>query len=158
MKTALPDEMQTKRDAGINVDYTISEYNSGVVINKGESPVVKLTSGKLYKATIKLNSTKNRNYLALRCPIPSGASIVDESLANSRTVINDDSDYSFSRQAIMDNEMQYFWNNLYPGQNTVSFVFRAERRGVYPVPPVLSECMYTPEIYGRSDGYLFVIE
>ena len=38
------------------------------------------------------------------------------------------------------------------------FSIRAVRKGVYPTPPVLSECMYEPEYYGRSNGYLFIIK
>jgi uncharacterized protein YfaS (alpha-2-macroglobulin family) len=63
-----------------------------------------------------------------------------------------------SHQVIMDNEIQYFWDRFYKGETTVSFLFRTSRRGVYPTPPVQAECMYEPEIFGRSQGLLYTIE
>ncbi|MDR0539775.1 MAG: hypothetical protein LBG74_04635 [Spirochaetaceae bacterium] len=37
-------------------------------------------------------------------------------------------------------------------------MFRAARRGVYPTPPAAAECMYEPEIFGRTAGTLWMIE
>ena len=61
-------------------------------------------------------------------------------------------------KVIYDNEIQFFWDNFNVGSSTVSFTFRATRRGIYPTPPVQAECMYEPEIFGRSDGYLVEIK
>jgi uncharacterized protein YfaS (alpha-2-macroglobulin family) len=63
-----------------------------------------------------------------------------------------------SHQMILDNEIQYFWDQFFKGESTVSFLFRTARRGVYPTPPVQVECMYEPEIFGRSKGLLYTIE
>ena len=57
-----------------------------------------------------------------------------------------------------DNEAQYFINDMNAGTVVEKFSIRAVRKGVYPTPPVLSECMYEPEYYGRSNGYLFIIK
>ena len=59
---------------------------------------------------------------------------------------------------VKNNEIQFFWDYFGSGKTTVSFTFRAARRGVYPLPPVQAECMYESEIFGRGDGYLCVIE
>ena len=63
-----------------------------------------------------------------------------------------------SHKNVTDNELQFFWDEMHTGRYFFDFTFRAVRRGVYPTPPVQGECMYEPEIFGRSDGYLFVIE
>ena len=63
-----------------------------------------------------------------------------------------------SSQRIYDNEVQYFWNDWAKGSDTVRFKFRAVRKGVYPCPPLTAECMYENEVFGRTDGYLFVIK
>ena len=55
---------------------------------------------------------------------------------------------------IYDNEIDFFWDEFSAGSATVNYTFRAVRRGVYPVPPVQAECMYEPEVFGRSYGYL----
>jgi uncharacterized protein YfaS (alpha-2-macroglobulin family) len=104
--------------------------------------------------------------------VPSGATIVDASFANSIKLQdedksnndNDDDYYNYdyfnaiSSQTINDNEVQYFWDNLRAGTEEVSFLFTADRRGVYPTPPIIAEAMYSPEIFGRSNGTLYSIK
>ena len=63
-----------------------------------------------------------------------------------------------SNKNILDNEIQFFWDSFKSGECEVTFTFRASRRGVYPTPPVQAECMYESEVFGRSDGYLFVVK
>ena len=163
MRYAMPDEYLTAREEGLKVEYTITDAETGEVVNKSDSTdcLLNLTSGKIYKASIKLESHKARDYVALRAPIPSGAEILDSSLVTTGTV-DDANEYSWrhwlSNKTIRDNEVQFFWDSFGSGTTTVNFTFRATRRGIYPVPPVQAECMYEPENFGRSDGYLCIIE
>ena len=163
MKYALPDEYLAARDEGIKVTYTITDAETGEIVNVADSPdcLLKLTSGKMYKASITLESHKKRQYLALRAPIPSGAEILDSSFVTTGTI--DDKNqlgwgHWLSNKTIRDNEIQFFWDSFGSGTATVNFTFRAARRGIYPVPPVQAECMYEPETFGRGDGYLCIIE
>ena len=163
MRYAMPDEYLTAREEGLKVEYIITDAETGEVVNKSDSTdcLLNLTSGKIYKASIKLESHKARDYVALRAPIPSGAEILDSSLVTTGTV-DDANEYSWrhwlSNKTIRDNEVQFFWDSFGSGTTTVNFTFRATRRGIYPVPPVQAECMYEPENFGRSDGYLCIIE
>ncbi len=163
MKYALPDENLKARDEGLKVEYTITDAETGEVVNKSNSAdcLLHLASGKIYKASIKIESHKKRDYLALRAPIPSGAEILDSSLVTTGTV--DDTNqlgwgHWLSNKTIRDNEIQFFWDSFSSGTATVNFTFRAARRGIYPVPPVQAECMYENETFGRGDGYLCIIE
>lgn len=163
MRYAMPDEYLTARDEGLKVEYTIIDAETGEVVNKGDSTdcLLNLVSGKIYKASIKIESHKKREYLALRAPIPSGAEILDSSLVTTGSV-EDTYQLSWghwlSNKTIRDNEIQFFWDSFNSGTATVSFTFRASRRGIYPVPPVQAECMYEGETFGRGDGYLCIIE
>ncbi len=165
MKYALPDEMQSARNEGISLDYQITDYETGEVVNTSgkDNSVLTLESGKMYKATIRLESHRDRTYIALRAPIPSGAEILDStfvttSSAGEVTSSSESWGHWLSNKTIYDNEIQFFWDNFRVGSSTVTFTFRAVRRGVYPTPPVQAECMYEPEIFGRSDGYLVEIK
>lgn len=164
MKYALPDEAQTRRDEGIKIDYKIveSEGESQVNAIPDDLSLVELESSKLYKATVKVSSTRNRDYLALRCPIPSGAEILDSTFVTSgdaaRIKTSGDWRHWISNKNVRDNEIQFFWDSFKTGECEITFTFRASRRGVYPTPPVQAECMYEPEVFGRSDGCLFVIK
>lgn len=167
LKYALPDELQNSRDEGLRISYQIIEASSGKQVEPiKDSKIIELKSGVTYKAKIILSTSKDRNYLALRSPIPSGAEILDANFVTSGhdSEIETDSyeDYWWghwmSNQALYDNEARFFWDNFDKGSCTVEFKFRTARRGVYPVPPVQAELMYEPEVFGRSDGYLFVIK
>lgn len=164
MKYALPDEMLTARNEGIKLTYEIVDAETKEIVNKADdtSSLVKLESGKLYKATVKLESTRDRTYVALRAPVPSGAEILDSTFVTSGTeaeiVSTGDWRHWISNKVVYNNEIQFFWDNFGTGSTSVTFTFRASRRGVYPTPPVLAECMYEPEIFGRGDGYLFTVE
>ncbi len=165
MKYALPDEMQSSRDEGVEVSFQITDSETGEVIKTNKTGVYTITleSGKTYNYELSLNSTKDRTYLAVRAPLPSGAVAVDNTFVTTGTQDLPDGDYDsynnwVSNKTIYDNEVRYFWDTYYKGKTVLNFSFRASRRGIYPVTPVLAECMYEPEIFGRSDGYLFIIK
>ncbi len=163
MRYALPDELLNARDEGIKLEYQIIDVQTGELVNPAndKDSLLKLTSGKTYKASIRIAASKAHDYLALRAPIPSGAEILDSSLVTTGTVEESSGNswkHWLSNKTIHDNEVRFFWDSFASGATTVEFTFRAARRGVYPLPPVLAECMYEPETFGRGDGYLCVIE
>lgn len=167
MKYALPDELQNARDEGLGITVEFTDVSTDKVISpSADSKVMELEAGKTYNVKIVLTSTKTRDFLALRAPIPSGASILNANFANvsaKNKITTSSSDQKWWRrritsQALYDNEGQFFWDTFEAGSYTLEFKMRTSRRGVYPVPPVTAECMYEPEIFGRSDGYLFVIK
>ncbi|MGP1454969.1 MAG: alpha-2-macroglobulin family protein [Treponema sp.] len=165
---ALPQELQTMRDEGIGVAYSIRDTASGNVLtpaSKG-SPVITLESGRVYEADIRLASGKDYQFVALRVPVPSGAEILDAAFVTTAALQDtEDEEYKeedtfryLSSRRIYDNEVQYFWDEWPQGSSAIRFKFRAARRGVFPCPPATAECMYEPEIFGRSSGTLFVIQ
>ncbi|SFI40371.1 hypothetical protein SAMN04487775_101150 [Treponema bryantii] len=163
MKYALPDEAQAARDEGIKITYEITDFDTGEVINVAKDTCdLTLESGKIYKAKVFIETNRTREYVAVRAPIPSGAEILDSTLVTNGSAAQ--SNYtrswrsSMSHKNITDNEVQFFWDEMHSGRYFFDFTFRAARRGVYPTPPVQSECMYEPEVFGRSDGYLFIIK
>ncbi len=163
MKYAIPDEMQYLRNEGLSVTYTIYDSDTGNVMNAdSKTNVVELDSGKIYKANVKLETTKDRDYCALRCPIPSGAEILDSTLLTTGSVeeqvVSSSWRNRITNKNTLDNEVQFFFDEFDTGSVTLDFTFRAVRRGIYPTPPVQAECMYESEIFGRSDGYLFIIK
>ncbi len=177
LKYAIPQEMQTSRDEGLGVSYILRDAETDKIVkpSSASSSLIELESGKTYEMEIKLSSGRDRSFVALRAPVPSGAEIIDAafvttaSLTGSNRAEDEDADdeddwYGWfygrpmSSQRIYDNEVQYFWNDWAKGSDTVRFKFRAVRKGVYPCPPLTAECMYENEVFGRTDGYLFVIK
>jgi uncharacterized protein YfaS (alpha-2-macroglobulin family) len=161
LRYAIPSELQSFRDEGLGVFVSISDIGTG-----GEIKGTALQSGKTYRATVRLSSSRDRTYVALRVPVPSGAEILDAAFVTTASY-GDKDDASadtrnggswISHQLILDNEIQYFWDRFYRGESTVSFLFRTARRGVYPTPPTQAECMYEAEIFGRGAGLVSTIE
>ena len=168
LRYAIPAELQSFRDEGVGVFMAIYDVNTGEEIRTNAANMrLALQSGKTYRARVRVSSTRDRTYLALRVPVPSGAEILDAAFVTTASYAdmggasgnNTERRGSWiSHQMILDNEIQYFWDQFFRGETTVSFLFRTARRGVYPTPPVQAECMYEPEIFGRGQGLLYTIE
>jgi uncharacterized protein YfaS (alpha-2-macroglobulin family) len=160
---AIPPELQSFRDEGLGVFITLYDMDTGQEVPHTGGPAA-LVSGKTYRASVRVSSGRDRTYVALRVPVPSGAEILDAGFVTTASYRDTEPDDTarprswISHQAIFDNEIQYFWDSFSKGESTVRFLFRTTRRGVYPTPPVQAECMYEEEIFGRSPGVLYTIE
>lgn len=175
MKYALPAEEQLARDEGLSVYVEISELDSGKVVT-GKT----LQAGTIYKAQVTLSTTKNRTFVALRVPIPSGAEVLNADFATmpqlAGTATNGDAgspegsldewgnwfapgyNFGLSSREIYDNEVRYFWDAFRRGRQQVEFLFRPVRSGSFTVPSATAECMYEPEIFGRTQGAVVEIQ
>ncbi len=67
-------------------------------------------------------------------------------------------DFYGPEQKILDNEVKYYFDDLYRGKQEVTFLFRTTSAGIYPTPPASAECMYEEEVFGRAQGRLLVIK
>ncbi|MCR4822572.1 MAG: alpha-2-macroglobulin [Treponema sp.] len=178
MKYALPQELQEAKDQGIGLTMEIFDNESGKEIKADpESNVLELESGKTYRVVMNVSSGYDRNFLALRAPIPSGGEILDATFVTSPDgassasgmdlYSNDYDDYDgyyyggdhyMSNQAIYNGEIQFFWDFFGKGKTTAEYKFRAVRRGVFPTPSASAQCMYEEEIFGRTGGILYTIK
>ncbi len=72
LRYAIPFELQTFRDEGIGVFMSLYDINTNEEI-RGTA----LQNGKTYRARVRVSSNRDRTYVALRVPVPSGAEILD---------------------------------------------------------------------------------
>ena len=178
LRYAIPEELQTPKDMGLGIVMQLYDNATGEEIKaNGENTTIELESGRTYKVKLTLSSSYDRDFIALRAPVPSGAEILDATFVTSPDAAenasgqgqysSDRDDYSgyfygsdhyMSNQAIYNAEIQFFWDSFGKGKTTAEFKFRAVRRGVFPTPPVNAECMYEPEIFGRTGGVLYTIK
>ena len=175
LKYALPVEEQLARDEGLSVYVEISELDSGKVVTGNT-----LQAGTIYKAQVTLSTTKNRTFVALRVPIPSGAEVLNADFATmpqlAGTATKEEAsstegtldewgnwfapgyNFGLSSREIYDNEVRYFWDAFPRGRQQVEFLFRPVRSGSFTVPSATAECMYEPEIFGRTQGGVVEIQ
>lgn len=160
MKYAIPAENQFARDEGLCLFVEYIDVKTGKPVTEN-----KLEAGKTYRAKVTLTTNRDRTFVALRVPIPSGAEVLNAAFVTTgslnRFVPEDEQrewNYGLSSQTIYDNEVQYFWDFFRKGRQQVDFIFRAVRSGMYETPSATAECMYESEIFGRSSGKVIVIE
>jgi alpha-2-macroglobulin len=157
------------RDEGIGIASEIIDAKGGSVNGTD------LALGKVYTMKLVFYSSRDRTFLALRAPIPSGAEPIDGSLVTSQVVkrapdqaaqsdngeedTSAESDYGYAGYTtrIYDNEVRFFFDELPRGKHEVSFLFRTTTPGVFPTPPVQAELMYQPEVFGRTAGAVYRI-
>ena len=165
MKYAILPEEQTSRDEGFSIYTEIYDTETGKKVSKDT-----LEIGKTYKETVCISTTKDREFAAVRIPVPCGAEILNAAFSTTGEVIEksektkksadlkDANKTSLSNQTIYANEVQYFWNFFAKGAKTVEFYFRTSRKGTYQTPSSSATCMYEEEIFGRTDGKIWTIK
>jgi uncharacterized protein YfaS (alpha-2-macroglobulin family) len=165
LRYGIPVELAGARDEGISV-FVETFDSEGKPVRNG-----RLQAGKTYTRRVTVSTSRDRTFVALRSPIPSGAEIVDAVFVTSSTVPpsprNDSNDednddwYYYKPEPVrfmMDDEARFHWDFFKTGREQVEFRFRAVMPGIYPTPPALAECMYEEEIFGRTAGELIRIE
>ena len=159
MRYAIPTELISARDEGISVYSSITDVDGNPVTAQELKP------GKTFSMHVTLSSPRERDFLALRVPVPSGAEILNASFTTSKryglqTEEGDGTGEGRSvggRKRILEKEVQFVWDTFPTGKEEISFLFRTVHSGVYPLPPAQAECMYEPEVFGRDRGRIFII-
>jgi uncharacterized protein YfaS (alpha-2-macroglobulin family) len=159
LRYGIPSELASARDEGISV-FAETFDSSGNPVRNGA-----LVPGKTYTRKVTVSSSRDRTFVALKAPIPSGAEIVDAVFVTSSTApppMESDPQEYYHWEAppvrfIMDDEAVFHWDFFASGKKEVEFRFRAVMPGIYPTPPAQAECMYEEEIFGRSAGELYRI-
>jgi uncharacterized protein YfaS (alpha-2-macroglobulin family) len=154
LRYGVPAELVVARDQGVGV-FTETLDKSGDVV---EGPLV---LGQTYTRRVIVSTSRDRAFFVLRVPVPSGCEIVDTAFVTSSTVprVEGEADgwrnrWGGVRRFIMDDEVRFHWDYFTAGCEEISFRFRAVAGGIYPTPPVQVECMYEPEVFGRTAGEL----
>jgi uncharacterized protein YfaS (alpha-2-macroglobulin family) len=167
LRYGIPSELAGARDEGLGV-FVETFDSEGRPVTDG-----RYRAGKTYTRRVTISSSRDRTWVALRAPIPSGAEIVDAAFvtssaaappaeSESKTEEPDEWDWEYRQpppqRFMMDDEARFHWDFLQSGKQQAEFRFRAVMPGIYPTPPVTAECMYEEEIFGRAAGELARIE
>ena len=109
-------------------------------------------------------SSRDRDFLALRVPIPAGVEGIDGSLSTSQRLPAEEAEegpeaeqgydeYSaLPVQQVYDAEVRFFFDRFPRGRQVLSFLVRATTPGAFHAPPATAELMYEPEVFGRTAG------
>jgi uncharacterized protein YfaS (alpha-2-macroglobulin family) len=140
-------------------------------------------AGDLVRIRVRVATRDARRDVAVDVPLPAGLEAVDTSLATTAraglvadTMQSDGPDDGergedgegedvdealfwspFLATEKRDDRISAYADELPPGVHTLTFVARATTLGTFALLPAEATEMYTPEVYGRSDGGVFVV-
>jgi hypothetical protein len=165
-------------DRGLFVQRWFEPYAGGGQVRAARA-------GELVRVRVRIATHMERQYVAVAVPVPAGLEIVDTTLsttAGQRQTPQEEGpgegyeweseeDLSegevelppwatrfwspFHHEERRDDRMVLFADRLPPGVHAASFVARATTPGEFVLSPAHAEEMYTPEVFGRSDGGTF---
>jgi len=125
--------------------------------------------GASVKVKLTMVTTNRRYHVALVDKLPAGFEALNPALAVTGTMGydeamgNDDDGYWWTRywyehQNLRDERVEAFTSLLWEGEYTYSYIARATTPGIFVIPPLKAEEMYSPEVFGRSATEMMVIE
>jgi hypothetical protein len=137
---------------------------------------LEVAAGDLVRVRARVATPQERNFVAVEVPLPAGLEAVDTALLTSRQTArsrDEEAQESEKSQALdatqdffwspfdhsekRDDRVVYFSDHLPPGVHTLSFVARATTPGKFVLKPARAEEMYSPEVFGRSEGGSFTV-
>jgi alpha-2-macroglobulin len=133
-------------------------------------PITQATQGETFLARLTIVAPRALHYVIVEDYLPAGLEAVDSSLRTSQQVgapARYDWDrylvegwgwWFFDRVELRDEKVVLSTGFLPAGSYEYVYLARAAAPGVYQVIPPTAWELYFPEVYGRGDGSLFVVE
>jgi len=108
--------------------------------------------GDYVQVDVMLATPVARDLVVLDDPFPAGFEAVNQSFANRnrQPFHTDAADYHVTHRELRDDRVVTFFDQLPAGQLRTTYVLRVVSGGTYVVPPTKAECMYAPDVFGRT--------
>ncbi len=133
-------------------------------------PITQITAGEKVRVVLDIIAANDLVYATIEDPLPAGAEAIDPNLGTSPSGLGGGMDsyrsscwgcwgwWYFNRIEYRD-EMVVFMTDFLPaGSYRYEYTLQTNIPGAYQVMPTFASEAYFPEVNGRSDGLLFVIE
>jgi Large extracellular alpha-helical protein len=142
---------------GIEVERVVRAREAGREVAVDSGPVA---SGESVVFDITVKNRTQLSYVVVNVPVPAGLEPVQENLGkgHSASAMAGEGGYWISYQEKRRDRVLLFADVLAPGRHSHTIQLRATTPGRYALPPARAEAMYTPEVYGRSEGGHLVVK
>ncbi len=110
-----------------------------------------LRVGDTVDVDVVLGSPVPRELVVLDDPIPAGCEAVNQTFANSDQR-NQDTGWHVTHRELRDDRVLSFLDQLPAGLTHVSYQLRVIAPGRFAHPPAKAECMYAPDVFGRTEA------
>jgi hypothetical protein len=175
LKAYLPVPTIEAADRGITVlrRYTSADCTDGPKCLEVNSAKV----GDTIRVELTIIAPSDLYYLQVEDPLPAGAEAIDTNLATTSQLamgpllsLGDRGEgdresrpywwwwHWYSRSELRDDRVALFASYLPKGTYEYSYTMRATSTGQFNVIPTFANLQYFPEVFGRSDGRLFIVE
>jgi len=133
-------------------------------------PITQITAGEKVRVVLDIIAANDLVYATIEDPLPAGAEAIDPNLDTSPSsfaggIVSDRPacwgcwGYWYFNRIEYRDEMVVFMSDFLPaGSYRYSYTLQTNIPGAYQVMPTFAREQYFPEVNGRSDGLLFVIE
>jgi uncharacterized protein YfaS (alpha-2-macroglobulin family) len=135
------------------LEHGIHVAKSMRVLQRAGDPVVSTAyrAGDYVEVDVLLASPVARELVVLDDPIPAGFEAVNQTYANRDTaMIRPDASRAVTHRELRDDRVVTFFDVLPSGEHHTSYVLRVTSPGRFVVPPTKAECMYAPDVFGRT--------
>ncbi|HSL22104.1 MAG TPA: hypothetical protein VK886_11250, partial [Vicinamibacterales bacterium] len=147
-------------DQGIRVQRRYEKFVDGEAVSAGTS----FAAGDLVRVTLSLALPKERRYVAVTDPLPSGLEPIESWFATTAQALAEEQEQAesggswftwwerggFDHVERHDDRVQLFATRLAEGEHEFSYITRATTAGTFVTAPAHAEEMYAPEIFGRT--------
>jgi len=124
-------------------------------------------AGTRVKVKLNMIADNRRYHVALVDPLPAGLEIINPNLAVSESLPESPSEEGtffywwnrwYQHQNMRDSRVEVFTSLLWDGVYEYSYIARATMPGTFIVPPTKAEEMYSPEVFGRGQSDIVIVE
>jgi len=130
-----------------------------------EEGIWHIKAGTRVKVSLTMVADSRRYHVALIDPLPAGLEIINLAVSES---LPDDPGQSrnnfywwyqwYQHQNLRDSRVEVFTSLLWDGVYEYTYFARATMPGTFIVPPAKAEEMYSPEVFGRGQSDIVIVE
>jgi len=159
LKTYLPVEQVKAISRGLQVERVYSLER-----DKYHRPIDSAEVGEIIRVTLTIVVPETLNYVVIEDPLPAGTQSIDTSLQTSvKLNVNQPLLYGwnywvFTHTELRDDRTLLYAPYLPKGTYQFFYQIRAGAVGSYHVLPANGHAFYMPEVFGRTNGSIFVIK
>jgi uncharacterized protein YfaS (alpha-2-macroglobulin family) len=155
----------------------VAALNRGIIISRRyfraddpDAPITRVSQGETFLARLTIVAPSTLHYVMIEDYLPAGLEAVDTSLKTSEQV-GAPRDYDWNRYRfegwgwwvfdhveLRDEKVALSATSIPDGTHEYVYLVRAITPGEYHVIPPTAWELYFPDVYGRGEGSLFVVE
>jgi hypothetical protein len=125
-----------------------------------------IKAGVRVKVKLTMVADNRRYHVALVDPLPAGLEIINPNLAVSESLPSSPNETRsflwwnqwYQHQNMRDSRVEVFTSLLWDGVYEYTYYARATMPGAFVVPPAKAEEMYSPEVFGRGQSDIVIVE